>query len=268
MTWSNDKLPLLSNSLITEYDIAAGNVSVMEAFGLKPKEMTDYLRSLPKYERNVKVGLLQKEDKAFASALEESFTKAVQNFIHANHLDIDTDVTDIRRDAVYVVNRPIRYKNFVNGIIKFRPKSTYHAMIKIDPPIMIFYRLRSEMKEGDRHIEVDGLIRDNAKNFSEIMDLLTPGPLAFFEEFMEVVEAYPQNRAKWYDWIIEFSKFYKERKLDPEYYREFTKKATFKIFGDEGSQYESKIFENDMFPDLDISYNFDHIIRPLLQIIV
>lgn len=267
MMWSNDKLPMLANSLITEYDISMGNVSIMEAFELVPKEMIDYLKGLSKYERVVKVGLLQKEDKEFAKKLEDGFTQAVQKFIQSNHLDIDTDVTDIRRDAVYVVSRPIRYTSFSKGAIKFRPKSSYHAMLKLSQGLMVFYRNRSEIKEGMHHIEVDGLIREDAKAFNEVMRRLTPGPLAFLEEFMEVTEGCNQRKSEMYRWLIDFADLYKSKKLDPEYYREFTKKATFRIITEEGT-HEVTNFEEEMFDDLDISYNYTHMIVPLLQIIV
>lgn len=263
MMWSNDKLPMLANSLITEYDISMGNVSIMEAYHLAPKEMTDYLRTLPKYDRNVKVGLLQKENKEFAKKLEQGFDNAVKMFVSENHLDPDTDVTDVRRDAVYVVSRPILHTSFADGVIQFRPKSSYHAMIKL-MGLSIFYRNRNE---GAPHIEVDGLISENAKGFEETMRRLEPGPLAFLEEFMDVTEGCNQRRSDMYRWMIKFTELYKEKKLDVEYYREFTKKACFRVTTAEGS-YEVDRFEEDMFENLDITYNFRNLIVPILQIIV
>ena len=89
MTWTNDGLPFLVNSLITEYDIKSGNTSIMRTYQLADSDTISKLEKLPKGERVRQVGLMQRDDKEFAKKLEASFNDAVDKFLKANELDVD-----------------------------------------------------------------------------------------------------------------------------------------------------------------------------------
>ena len=107
MNYLNDGLPFLVNCSITEYDIKSGNVSVMSEYNLIPKETIDEIARLPKSERVKRVGILQINNKPFAKSLENGFNLAVQEFIKQNGLDIDVDILAVKKDAVFVINKPI-----------------------------------------------------------------------------------------------------------------------------------------------------------------
>jgi hypothetical protein len=258
MTWTNDGLPLLINSQITEYDIKSGNTSIMHTYHLMPEETIRELEALEKDQRLIRVGLLMRENKEFSKALEASFNDAVNRFIDANDLDRDVDILAIRRDAVFVVNRPIRQTQFGEHL-KFRPKNEYHAALQIGPRLEFYFKRNGQ-------IDIKNFVQED-KDFGHALVKLKPGMLSFLQEFVDVAEGSNMDLRKVYAWIKEFAKYYKERELDVEYYREFTREALFRVNGFDGPTMMD-IVPDDMIDDVDITFNYRNIIIPLLQIIV
>ena len=253
-------LKILTNTLITEYDIRKANVSIMEAYHLAPPEVIAKIRALPREERQRKVGLMERDDRHFKDALENAFTDIIQRFLKANELDIDVDVTDIRRDAVFVVAKPVNVTTFSNSIV-FRPKETFHAMVKIGN-FGFFFRTTDSRKD---HVAVDGFIGSNKPQ--EVLERLKPGMISFLEEFVEVTERSNGDKRKVYTWMKVFCRMYKARELDAEYYREFNRDASFRVPTGSGFSLFNFI-SDDQIDQIDISFNYMNIIVPLLQIIV
>lgn len=259
----DNPIRIITNSLITEYDIRKANVSVMEAYGLAPKEVIDNIRSLPRLDRQRAVGLMIRDDKVFADKLEASFDDIIQKFLKENDLDLKADVTDIRRDAVYVIGKVPRVTQFFDGIIEFRPKGEYHAVVKLGPKLGFFFRTKEEP-----HVEVDGFLRDDLIENQLILEKLRPGMIAFLEEAVGIIESSHGEKEKIYAYMRDFVHMYKARELDDEYYREFNRDAKFRVFTGET---DSTLFDSiteDQVHMLDISFNFKNIIIPFLQIIV
>lgn len=259
MLWINDSQPFLVNAAITEYDIRQGNVSVMKTFQLAPDDTIKELMSLPKDERNVRVGLLMREDKSFSKALEKGFDDVVKQFIENNGLDLEEDVLAIRRDAVFVINRDIPQPN-VGEYVTFRPKGVYHSYLQLNTKLEFFFA-------GDELPEVKGFVQ--AKNdINNALEKLKPGMFSFLKEFIDVCRMSNMNRRTIYKWLKDFCKYYKEKALDLEYYREFTREALFRIKGLGDDDTMTELVTDDLLDNLDISYNYLHIIIPLLQIII
>ena len=254
----NDGLPFLVNSLITEYDIKSGNTSIMKHFKLLDSETIAYVDGLPKSQRNVQVGLLQRNNKEFAKQLESGFNEAVEMFIAANELDRDVDILAIRRDAVFVVNKPINVTK-IGEFINFVPKNQYHAALQIGPKLEFYFG-------ADGQIDIKNFVQED-KDTENALQKLKPGMISFLEEFVEIAEGCNMHRPTVYQWVRDFCTFYKERMLDIEYYREFTREATFKVVTDDGFTYMDAVPEY-MEEDIDISYNYQNIIIPLLQILI
>lgn len=258
MNYINDGLPLLLNSQIIEYDIQSGNTSIMRRYGLLPATQLDEIDRMPKKERNITVGLLQKGNKGLAKALEEGFNKTVLDFLEANGLDIDVDVLAIRKDAVFVINRPVT-KTRMDDHVLFRQKGVYHAVLQIGPKLE-FYFPQNGPTEVKNFIQAE-------KDENNALEKLRPGMISFLEEFVTLAEGSNMDRLKIYQWLTEFCTYYKERDLDPEYYREFTREASFRVrYGDEDMFYD--YIEPSMIDDLDIYFNYKNIIVPLMSILI
>lgn len=254
MIWASE-VRLLFNASITEYDIRHANVSVMRWLELKPPEVLDALDAMARNDRQRAVGLMSRDSKEFSQKLEAGFDDIIKEFIQANELDPEVDITDIRRDAVFVVNRPIPQVTF-HDVITFVDKNHYHAMVKIGPKLAFFFP-----SEGD--VRVSGLIRADKPEYAETVEKLKPGMLAFLSEFIEVLESTP-DRKKVIRWLRDFVLLYKRRELDIEYYREFNRDAKFRVRQGE----QNTLFDQgtDELADLvDISFNFINIIVPILQ---
>lgn len=258
MNYVNDGLPFLVNCLITEYDIERGNTSVMRHFKLAREDVISQLESLPKKERNVKVGLMQREDKMFAKSLEAGFDTAVKKLVVQNNLDMDIDVLCVRRDAVFVVNKSIQQPRVGDSIL-FRPKHEYHAALQIGPKMHFFF-------ESGKPVRVDHFIQET-KDSDGILDKLRPGMFDFLEEFVQICESTNMNRRRVYEWMANFCNAYKGRALDVEYYREFNREASFRFIDGDMTTLMDYV-PDDMINALDISFNYVNIIIPLLQILI
>lgn len=257
MQWTNDALPLLVNSMITEYDIKSGNTSIIRENHLFPEPEIQRLEKMSKKDRLVEVGMKMRESKEFSKALEAGFTKAVDQFVNANQLDKDVDILAIRRDAVFVVNRPIQQES-ISPNVTFRPKNRYHAFILVGKYEFYF-------GEGDV-VDIKGFIGEG-KDTNGAIEKLKPGPVAFLQELIQVAESTNFNRALIYKWIEEFMDLYKRKALDFEYYRQFDRDAMFRIVVNGEPMYSDFVTE-DLLPDLDISFNYTNIIIPVLRVLV
>jgi hypothetical protein len=92
--------------------------------------------------------------------------------------------------------------------------------------------------------------------------------ISFLQEFIELAESSNMNREKIYEWMRDFCTLYRDRALDVEYYREFTRDALFCVREKDGASTMLEGVPDYMIEDLDISYNYMNIIVPLLQILV
>ena len=257
MTYTNDGLPLLINCQITEYDIESGNTSMMRHYQLVDEDTINHLERMPKEERVISVGLLQRNNREFAKMLEASFNKSVDQFLAQNDLDKDVDVLSIRKDAVFVVNKPVNHPN-IGKHIHFRPKHIYHAAILLNRWHFFF--------EKNKPVKVDFFINEE-KDPNRAIPKLREGIMDFLREFVEVCESSNMNRSLIYPWLKDFCTAYKEKRLDLEYYREFTPDALFHINDGDGSTYMEDVPDY-LIEDLDISFNYRNIIVPLCQILI
>ena len=259
MTWVNDGLPLIVNSMITEFDIEHGNTSIMKEYGLAPQQTIDELNKLSKDERNRRVGLLQRDDKQFAAQLEAGFNNAVERFCTLNNLDTEVDVLAIRRDAVFVVNKPVTICD-ISESIRFRPKKSYHAYLQIGPRWEFYFH-----KDGT--VDIKNFVQEK-NDTTGCLAKLEAGPISMLREFVDVCESTNMDKRKVYQWIRDFARLYKERKLDPEYYREFSRDATFRL-DIWGEMTFSDIITDDLIEEnLMIDFNYINLIIPLIRLVV
>lgn len=258
MFWKNDLISIAVNAEIVEYDIKHGNTSIMEAFQMVDQELIDHLNSLTKKKRVEAVGVMQGKNPDFAKALEDNFDIAVNEFLEANGLDRETDVVEIARDAVFVLNKPVKQTVFRSSI-HFVKKNVYHAMLRLDTGLLFYF-------DREKGIRILNFMKDSPKK-DETIRKLTPGMLSFLNELIEVCEASNMGRVKIYQYLKNFIKLYRGKELDMEYYREFKPDPKFKvIFGDSPMVIDGA--DEYYYDDLDISYNYLNIIIPVLKVVI
>ena len=236
------------NSTITEYDIKKANISLMRYYNLYPSEKLQALERLTKLQREVAVGLLQRDDKEFSKLLMKAFDDIVREFIFSNGLSED-DIISIKKDAVFVINHPIEKSKFGDSV-EFVKKNTYQDYLRI-PGYEFYFK-------ANGNIDIKGINSDRFKKS-------TDGILNFVNEVMEFYK--DNNNSTLCMYLADFVREYKKKELPFEYYRELNSQAEFRIIDG-----EYVITTDDMdesyIGQLDISYNYVNLVLPILRIFV
>ena len=230
------------NSSIIEYDIRHANINVSKYYGLyEDEKYLDVLDALPKKDREVKFGLLLRDNPDFSKSLENGFNNIVKEFLLANNLDIDLDVISVKKDAVFVINRKVNTTKF--GPVEFVQKSKYHAYINLN---------RLEFYIGDK-IDVKG-IGDNYK-------LHENGILFVISELVRYLEDGRNPN----EFLAEVADLYKKRMMDISIYREFNSTSQYRCKIDDDTVLMNDISYEILDESCDISYNYINIILPLIR---
>lgn len=126
-TWLNPQIEYLFNQEIYEYDMADAGFSLIKQFRLLPEEKIRELQSLEKgLPRNIAVGLLQRDDKAFSKALSDKFISMRAWFLQQNQLDHNR-IISVKKDAIYTIG--VCSKTTL-GQVQFRKKHVYSSYLR------------------------------------------------------------------------------------------------------------------------------------------
>lgn len=242
------------NASIDEWDIRAANVSISREYNLLPAKILEKIENEHKYKRERSVGMLMLKDKDFAKALESKFDEVMQIFILQNQLEVDWDILSIRKDAAFVINRDIKYP-FVGKNIEFRKKNHYLHHIYLKP------------KHGkDLDIYVNNDIIDVKGINDDLLPLHEEGIIDLIKLICKC--HYSKNpKAEINELFSDLVCAYKKRELPYDYYREFNPNSKFKMdmFGNE--VLVDGIDSDDMLELVDISYNYESVILPLIRML-
>lgn len=253
---TNTRDRFIHHELIEEWDIRSANTSLMRRYKLIPSYQINKIESLPKREREIKVGLLTQKNKDFGFALEEAFTKIIEEFIEANRLDRDNDIVSIKKDAVFVRSRELRRDEFGDDIVdgdgitrapvQFVRKNQYTGFLYL-PQYEIYY--------SPKKIDVKGVADDS-------LPLHENGMLYLFRSIFEMARDWRELNA----FLKEYAGAYKRRELDFDAYREFTSDSKFRVnmFGNELLMDN---IEEELLELTDISYNYKHVYLEILKVI-
>ena len=144
---------------IYEYDISKANVSILMESGMITQETYDMFCQMPKYQREVAIGYMQK-NKKISDALKIGFENSRKMLIEYNGL-IEDDVLSIKKDAFYVL-RKLNQTKF--GLINFTLRNRYDIYINCCN-IEIYYGLNALDNTDDSVIDIKGITDDNLKRY-------------------------------------------------------------------------------------------------------
>lgn len=246
MTFTNDKV--VFNSIIVEWDIRRANVSLMRYYNLYDDDKLKSLEKMRKKDREVKVGLLCRENKELSKALSKSFDTIMEEFLTANNLDKDYDILSIKKDAAFVINKePVQT---VFGPVVFIPKNVYKGFIQIG-------RYEFYIK-SDNTFDVKGW----PKNID--INIHKDGVLDLIRETLNVAEANNGDLSAMAEFLHSFADNYKKKNLDFEYYREFNEHSDYLIHS---SDYDVRMTDisEEFIDECDISFNYKNIFLPLMR---
>ena len=191
---------------ITEYDLRAANINCLKHLGLISDEEYNYFLNIPKQNREVEVGYLQREDIAVYNAISDEIKRVKFNFLTTNNVDPST-IVRIANDAVYINSFIDLQYLFFDDVYEFRIKGQYNVMLRLGKYITLFVKLN----DNDYDVDVKG-INDNKLFLHESFISFLCGIIFTIERVgnKEAIQMYN-----------DFYEKYVKRELDISYYREF-----------------------------------------------
>lgn len=207
MLWFNDNIQYRFHDHIMEYDMKAASVSVSECFHLLDDETIRMLKLLPKEKREIKMGLLQRDDKEFSNRLLSSIREIRRKFLEVNNLD-ETNVISLHSDAVFCSSTNQIVSN-IDGV-EFKHKGTWTGYIKYGQ-IEMFY--------VDGTVEYKGVPK-------ELVRQHTLGIHQYICTVFDKIENYDTSVLQY---LSKFQKNYLQDKFPEYYYTTFGKYGNYKM---------------------------------------
>ena len=241
----NKNIEYIFGNEIIEYDLKSAGFNILCYFNLISDDMKRKLSNMGRKERQIHIGLMQRDNKEFANKLSNGFKEARRMFFEANNIS-DLDVLSIKKDAIFIM-KPCKYTKFDNLIFDIKNKYTSYL-----------YLNKYEFLYNKYKIDIKGI--DDEK-----VVLHNDGFLLFMKDYF----MYKENMSDDYvrKFIIDFAKDYKEKELPLEFYRELDINSLYKT----NMTFNSKVIYLADTTDIDIvdiSYNYLNYVIPLTRILI
>ena len=222
---------------IVEYDIKAANANVMYHEGLLNESQYKYFISLPKIDREIALGNLQRQNNTIYRRYIEGILKFRQKLIETNNIQED-EIIRIAKDAIYV-NRfdDLKYTKFDN--VEFAKKSESSNMIQL-LDLIIF----SKYINNTIDIDVKGLGK-NTELHQQFMLSLIANVIYMFER-VSLLDSI--------SYLTHMYEQYVKKQLPIGFYRQLNSQSGYLI-----PMYNMIVFEGSDLSMIDISYNITYL---------
>lgn len=249
---------------IIEYDMSDGGFSIIKEENLLPEKEIKKLEALPKgFERNEAVGKLRysknENIKDIGKRLEKLFGKYRVMFGFYNDLLID-EIFSIKRDAIFTTR--YCYQTEIGKYIKFREKHIYDIYFLLGKDELIT-NLESRHKTYEvfyntfnDDIAIKGISDEKIEKYH--MDSI----IKIIKKYLRYISKFDYTNATKY--IVEVIDDYKFKRLPIGCYREFNDESCYK-FQVGGKTFATTEADMSMIDYIDIRYNFNHILVPMLN---
>lgn len=249
---------------IIEYDMKDGGLSIIKEEKLLPPKRIAMLEKIPKgLERDMAVGKLKYDKdpsvRDIGKQLEKLFGKYRVGFGSINNLTTDS-IFSIKRDAVFLKHYVDQTQ--IGEYINFREKHRYDIYILLGKDELITnYQTRHVTYEvyfntSDGDIAFKGIGDDLVGKYH--MD----GIVAVVKKYLRFISQFDYEAATKY--MVRIIDDYKFFRLPIAYYREFNGDSSYKLNVD-GKVYETEEADLTIRQYLDIRYNFNHLLVPMLN---
>lgn len=247
----NKNIECLINYGIYEYDIKQAGYNITKYYNLLPKDKINILTALSKENKHVKIGLYQRNDKAYRDSLKQGFKDIRKEFFEANDID-DSDILSIKKDAIFLT-KAVKQTQFKN--IEFVKKNKYTSYYYLNG-MEYYYNSKDDI------IHVKGIDDLKLKCHKKYM-------LSALQDIFKLQE---NNTKDAVEFLIDFANDYKRKELPIEFYRELNPISCFKtdiLLNNENQV----LYFNDLSEDteiysdhIDISFNYLNVLMPLVGI--
>lgn len=242
------------NTYIREYDLSKANINSLLYTGrITQEEHTQYL-SMPKQDREIKIGLWIKKDPSVYKDIQKGIIEAKRRLVHANDLE-DFDVVSVKNDAMFIVGKELHETVFPP--FEFKVKNCYTVYLQLQE-LEIYY--------GDYVDPNSGLIQTNidVKGMSDESLLLHQGGM--FDFICDICYKLQREDIKEVmSWMSNMYTAFIQRTLPKNFYRTFDSFSGYQINSFIRTWFLPDIEEN-MIPAVDINRNL-LIFRDLMSIV-
>ena len=131
----NPEVTHVFHGKIMECDMREASLQISEVFHYLPQEVIDELKLLPKKERVVRVGNIQKQDPSFSDKYYTKLKEVRKHFIEVNNI-ADDEIISLHSDAIFINTK--KQLNMIVDDIEFKSKHQWTSYIKYEN-IEMFY---------------------------------------------------------------------------------------------------------------------------------
>lgn len=237
---------IIINRIIREYDMSKANINILLYKGLITQDQFDKYYNMPKLNREISIGNLQRDNPKINQGLKEGFVEARKMLFESNNLN-ESNVVAVKKDAVFTLDKYLENNKFQNLV--FLNKNTYSSFLKVNK-LELYY---SKFTDS---IDIKGMGELSViKHKSFMVDFLC--------YLFNILETTSLNNV-----IVilkEFLQSYRNGELELGYYREFNNRSEFctryKIGGQnmyiqDIGMLDSEVSSSYVLTKLDISYNY------------
>ena len=249
LVYLNEDILYLRNKRLVEYDIVEGGYSVARNEKLLPRDFLRRLAKLDKKRRHVEIGIYSGEHKEFTKALFAGFQKYVKLFREENGVE-DEKVLSIKKDSITLYDSDIEMTRFGEHV-EFTLRETASSYLLLGK------------KEFFLNSKTD---RFWYKGFDSELDTAD----TLLEEIRKILEfAEYKDRRFLFEYLKELRQAYVGRELCHSYYKELGPNAAYRLADSmKGYTVFLEHADDESVDHLDISYNYENILLPLIRIMV
>ena len=232
---------------IVEYDIKSANISMLKKYNVITDTYYDYLSKLPKYDREVEIGIRIRENNEIQKVIYNGIDETLKKFIEINNIN---PVNIIRRanDALYI-NTPIdlKYTN-IDGII-VKQKNIYSSLLQLNKLLFLFYY------DPDINVDIKGIKPELVELHNGYM-ITVIGTAILLHERSSTIDAL--------SYLNDIIENYINLKLPVGYYRNLDSFSNYvyNIYGGFTSMTQPQVIDH----TINIEYNFN-LLRELYSIL-
>lgn len=225
---------------IREYDISKANINILLYKNLISKNQYEYYYNLPKQQRAILVGLLQRDNPKIRLGLTEGFGEVRHMFYKENNIH-EYQVLSVKKDAIFLIDCIPKVTKF--GNIEFVNKNIYTSFYNLDKIEYYYY--------ADNNID-----KLDVKGISDNILILHQNYMLDYLKYIFRLAQY----GRIIDAIYSIQSFYNSfitYDLDIGYYRELNNRSLFrtKYILNEDRIYINGFNNNTDIHDIDGSYN-------------
>ncbi len=245
--------PYIINTHIREYDLSKANISSLFHYGKISKEQYDEFLSMPKQEREIKVGLMIRNDKSYYKTIANGITYARKMLIENNQVQT-YEIVSIKNDAVFVHGRPLQKTKF--GLFEFKVKNTFTTYMRLGENIEVYYYDFDSNGSIQSSITIKGISDKN-------LELHNDGMLNLINQVCFMISRYDISSILSY--VTDTYNEFRNRNLPISYYRGFDSTSKFMV-RTEYFSYMIDYADDSMKSIVDLSVN-DMVFRNLIYIV-